>query len=72
MRHFFALGLHRGLHAESVDDAASDPFLRYLEGAPIDDEAVTPEEATAIAEVEADRLAGTPRVPFEQVKRLYR
>jgi hypothetical protein len=55
-----------------VDEVGKDPFLQYLEAAPIDDEPVTPEEATAIAEVEADRLVGTPRVPFEQVKRLYR
>lgn len=45
----------------------SDPFLHYLDAAPIDDEPVTAEEEAAIAEVEADRAA--PRVPFDEVKR---
>lgn len=48
-----------------------DPFLRYLEAAPVDDEPVTVEEDGAIAEVEADRRAGISTIPFEEVKRRY-
>ena len=54
-----------------MDEGTSDPFLRYLEAAPIDDEPVTPEEEVAIAEVEADRRAGLPTLPFEEVRRRY-
>jgi hypothetical protein len=46
----------------------TDPFLRYLEAAPADDEPVTVEEDAAIAEVEADRAAGVPTIPFDDVK----
>ena len=49
----------------------SDPFLRYLEAAPADDEPVTPEEEAAIAEVEADRRVGIGAVPFEEITRLH-
>ena len=52
-----------------VEALRSDPFLRYLDAAPVDDEPVTPEEEAAIAEVEADRAAGVPRIPFDDVKR---
>jgi hypothetical protein len=48
-----------------------DPFLRYLEEAPVDDESITPEEEAAIAEVEGDRRAGVPTVSFEEVRRRY-
>lgn len=48
-----------------------DPFLRYLEAAPVDDEPVTVEEHAAIAEVEADRRTGISTIPFEEVKRRY-
>jgi hypothetical protein len=52
-----------------VEALRSDPFVRYLDAAPVDDEPVTPEEEAAIAEVEADRAAGVPRIPFDDVKR---
>lgn len=52
-----------------IEAQRSDPFLRFLDAAPIDDEPVTAEEEAAIAEVEADRAAGVPRVPFDDVKR---
>lgn len=45
-----------------------DPFLRYLEAAPVDDEPVTVEEHAAITEVEADRAAGVPTIPFDDIK----
>ena len=54
-----------------IDDLHRDPFLRYLEAAPADDEPVTVEEDAAIAEVEADRVAGVPTIPFEDVKGKY-
>jgi hypothetical protein len=52
-----------------VEALRRDPFVRYLDAAPVDDEPVTPEEEAAIAEVEADRAAGVPRIPFDDVKR---
>lgn len=33
--------------------------------------AITPEEEAALAEVGADRAAGVPAVPFDEVKRKY-
>lgn len=54
-----------------VEAMRSDPFLRYLDGAPVDDEPVSAEEEAAIAEVEADHAAGVHRVPFDDVKRKY-
>ncbi|HZT17502.1 MAG TPA: hypothetical protein VFA19_16315 [Gaiellaceae bacterium] len=54
-----------------IEVLRSDPFVRFLDAAPIDDEPVTPEEEAAIAEVEADRLAGAPRVRLDDVKRKY-
>ena len=54
-----------------VEALRSDPFLRYLDAAPVDDEPVTPEEEAAVAEVEADRAAGVPTIPFDEIKRKY-
>jgi hypothetical protein len=45
--------------------------LRFLDAAPIDDEPVGAQEEAALAEVEADRAAGVPRLPFDEVKRKY-
>jgi predicted transcriptional regulator len=46
----------------------SDPFLRYLDAAPIDDEPLTPEEEAAIAAGRADAAAGRV-VSFDDLKR---
>jgi hypothetical protein len=54
-----------------IEALRSDPFLRFLDEAPIDDEPVTAEEEVALAEVEADRAAGLPTIPFEDVKGKY-
>ncbi len=69
--------MHRGLHrtrsaepirhengryARLIDTLPSDPFVRFLKAAPIDDEPVSAEEETAVAEVAADRAAGVPTV----------
>jgi hypothetical protein len=84
--HFFRRSLHRGLHrtrlseairreitgyAARIETSAADPFLSFLDAAPADDEPVTGEEETAMAEVEADRRAGLPRIPFDEIKRAY-
>lgn len=55
----------------TVDERRDDPFLRFLDAAPIDDEPETDEEHAAIAEVEADRTAGVACISFEKVKRAY-
>lgn len=54
-----------------IDARRTDPFLRFLDAAPLDDEPVSPEEEAAVAEVEADRAAGVPTVPFDDIKRKY-
>ena len=49
----------------------TDPFLGFLDAAPIDDEPVSSEEQATLAEVETDREAGVPRVSFDDVKHKY-
>ncbi|MFL5816517.1 MAG: hypothetical protein ACJ76L_02845 [Conexibacter sp.] len=46
----------------------NDPFLRYLDAAPIDDEPLTPEEEAAIAAGRTDAAAGRV-VSFDDLKR---
>jgi hypothetical protein len=55
----------------TVDERRDDPFLRFPNAAPLDDEPETHEERAAIAEVEADRAAGVARISFEEVKRAH-
>jgi hypothetical protein len=52
-----------------IEAQRSDPFLRFLDAAPLDDEPVTAEEEAALAEVEADRAGGNATIPFDEVKR---
>ena len=47
--------------------AAADPLLRALADAPTDDEPITPEEETAVAEAYADIAAGRV-VSHEEVR----
>ncbi len=54
-----------------IEIIRSDPFVRFLDEAPVDDEPVTPDEEAAIAEVEADRRAGVETISFDDVKRKY-
>jgi hypothetical protein len=54
-----------------VEALRADPFVRFLDAAPVDDEPITPEEEAAVAEVEADRAAGVPSIPFDEIKRKY-
>lgn len=49
----------------------TDPFLRFLDAAPIDDEPVSSDEEAALVEVEADHAAGVPRMSFDDIKRKY-
>jgi hypothetical protein len=52
-----------------IEALRDDPFLRFLDEAPVDDEPVTAEEQGAVAAVEADRAAGLPTIPFDDVER---
>ena len=54
-----------------IDVLRDDPLVRYMDSAPIDDEAVTAEEQAAVAEADADRVNAAPRVPFDEIKRKY-
>ena len=54
-----------------IDAQRSDPFVRFLDSAPVDDEPVTAEEAVAVAEADAERAAGAETIPFDDVKRKY-
>ena len=54
-----------------IDAQRSDPFVRFLDSAPVDDEPVTAEEAAAMAEADVERAAGAETIPFDDVKRKY-
>jgi hypothetical protein len=49
----------------------SDPFVRFLDEVPVDDEPVTADEEAALAGVEADRAAGVRTIRFDDVKRTH-
>jgi hypothetical protein len=55
--------------SEAEAAAALELIARRVGGAPVDDESITPEEEAALAEVEADRAAGVPTIPFDEVTR---
>lgn len=55
--------------AELIVSRGDDPVLRAFEEAPLDDEPWTEDDEAAIAEVQADRAAGMPDIPLEQVMR---
>jgi len=48
-----------------------DPVVVAFRDAPVDDEPWTEADERAVAEVEADRAAGVPTIPFEEIKRKY-
>ena len=54
-----------------IDAQRSDPFVRFLDSAPVDDEPVTPEEAAAVAEAADERATGAETIPFDDIKRKY-
>ena len=55
----------------SLEAQRNDPLFRFLDSAPLDDEPETDEERSAVAEAEADRVAGVAPVSFEEIKRAY-
>lgn len=56
---------------QRIDALQTDPLVRFLDAAPLDDEPVSAEEKGAVAEVDADRAAGVASIPFEEIKRRY-
>jgi hypothetical protein len=52
-------------------DEREDPVVRAFRDAPEDDEPWTAEDEAAMAEVEADRAAGVPTIPLEELKHKY-
>jgi hypothetical protein len=54
-----------------VEKEREDPVIAAFRNAPEDDEPWTEEDEAAMAEVEADRAAGVPDIPFEEIKRKY-
>ncbi len=58
--------------AATLEYAASrheDPVIAAFRDAPEDDEPWTEEDEAAMAEVEADRAAGVPTIPLEEIER---
>jgi hypothetical protein len=56
---------------EFIASCGEDPVIAAFRDAPEDDEPWTEEDEAAMAEVEADRAAGVPTIPFEEIKRKY-
>ncbi len=54
---------------ELVESEFDDPVIAAFRNAPMDDEPLSSEEEAALAEVAADRVAGVPTIPFEEIKR---
>jgi hypothetical protein len=52
-----------------VESEFEDPVIAAFRNALEDDEPLTPEDEAALAEVAADRAAGVPTIPFEEIKR---
>jgi hypothetical protein len=52
-----------------VEGGLEDPVVTAFRNAPEDDEPWTEEDEAAVAEVEADRAAGTPTIPLEEIER---
>ncbi len=54
-----------------IAEQRTDPMIAAFRDAPEDDEPVTAVDEAALAEVEADRAAGAPRISFAEIKRKY-
>lgn len=54
-----------------IGDEREDPVIAAFRDAPEDDEPLTAEDATALAESRAELAAGVPTIPFEEIKRKY-
>jgi predicted ArsR family transcriptional regulator len=46
-----------------------DPVIAAFRNAPDDDEPLTAEDENALAEVQADRTAGVPRISYAEIMR---
>ncbi len=46
-----------------------DPMIAAFRDAPEDDEPITAADDEALAEVQADRAAGVPRISYAEIKR---
>lgn len=53
----------------AVEHRREDPVIAAFRDAPEDDEPWTAEDDAAMAEVRADRAAGAPPVPLEEIER---
>ncbi len=53
---------------ELVENEFDDPVIAAFRNAPLDDEPLSSDEEAALAEVAADRAAGVPTIPFEEIK----
>ncbi len=56
---------------EFIASRGEDRVIAAFRDAPEDDEPWTEEDEAAMAEVEADRAAGVPTIPFEEIKHKY-
>ncbi|MGH2854654.1 MAG: hypothetical protein ACRDLF_10765 [Solirubrobacteraceae bacterium] len=54
---------------EFIASRGEDPVVAAFRDAPEDDEPFTEEDAAALAEVEADRAAGVPTIPLQEIRR---
>jgi hypothetical protein len=52
-----------------IAERREDPTIAAFRDAPEDDEPVTAADEEALAEVQADRAAGVPRISFAEMKR---
>jgi hypothetical protein len=50
-------------------DARQDPLNRRLDGAPVEDEQISPEEEAAVQEAREELAAGAKLVSHEEIKR---
>jgi hypothetical protein len=52
-----------------VEGEREDPVIAAFRDAPEDDEPWTEQDEAAVTEVEADRAAGIPAIPLEEIER---
>ena len=52
-----------------IANQREDPVIAAFRNAPDDDEPLTAEDETALAEVQADRTAGVPRISYAEIMR---
>lgn len=52
-----------------IANQRGDPVIAAFRNAPDDDEPLTAEDENALAEVQADRTAGVPRISYAEIMR---